>query len=160
MKLHKGIIYALKQEKTENSDGMDVCLCKLEKQKDNNTKITFSGAKRPLYYFEKSKNKLTRLKGDRKTIGGKKVGRNTISKFTNTKIILQKNDLIYLTTDGYIDQNNKERKRFGSKKLEKLLNNIANKTLVEQKQILEIELDNWQGTESQRDDITVIGIKL
>ncbi len=33
LKLHKGIIYALKQEKTENSDGMDVCLCKFRPQK-------------------------------------------------------------------------------------------------------------------------------
>ncbi len=160
LELHKGIIHALKQEKTDNSDGMDVCFCKIEKQEENKTKITFSGAKRPLYYFENNKNKFTKIKGDRKIIGGKKIGVNTISKFTDTEIILQKNDLIYLTTDGYIDQNNKERKRFGSKRLEFTINNIANKTLTEQKQTLETELDNWQGTEEQRDDITIIGIKL
>ena len=80
--------------------------------------------------------------------------------FTNKEIILQQNDLIYLTTDGYIDQNNKERKRFGTKKFENILNKIANMELSEQKQILETELDNWQRNEKQRDDITVVGIKL
>ena len=67
---------------------------------------------------------------------------------------------MYLTTDGYIDQNNKERKRFGTKIFENILNKIASKELSEQKQILETELDNWQSKEKQRDDITVIGIKL
>ena len=160
MQLHYGVVSALKQEETDNTDGMDVCLCKIEKQDNNKTKIIFSGAKRHLYYFEKNKNELVKVKGDRKTIGGKKKFRNTLSKFTNTEIFLQKNDLIYLTSDGYVDQNNKERKRFGSKKLEKILNTISSKTLTGQKQMLEIELDKWQGTEKQRDDITVIGVEL
>ncbi len=158
LQLHKGVVYALKQEKTNNVDGMDVCLCKIEERKEEKI-ITFAGAKRPLYYFEKEKNELTKLKGDRKTIGGK-IGRNQITSFTNQEIILQKNDLIYLTTDGYIDQNNKERKRFGSKNLEELINNISNKTLEEQKQILENKLDNWKIGTEQRDDITILGIRL
>ena len=47
-----------------------------------------------------------------------------------------------------------------SKKIEQIITEIATKELSEQKQILETELDNWQDNEKQRDDITVIGIKL
>ena len=73
---------------------------------------------------------------------------------------MQKHDLLYLTSDGYVDQNNKERRRFGSKKFTDILNKIALKKLTEQKQILETELAQWQGNEKQRDDITIVGIKL
>ncbi len=161
LQLHNGIYLSLKQATSDNTDGMDVCLCRIDKNtiKPNEIKVTFSGAKRPLYYFKKQKNTLTRIKGDRKTIGGKPT-RNMLAKFTNTEIILQKEDLIYLTTDGYIDQNNSERIRLGSRKFENIISNNANKPLNEQKQILETELNNWQILEQQRDDITVVGIKL
>ncbi len=159
LQLHNGIYESLKQATSSNTDGMDVCLCCIESENTQQFKITFSGAKRPLYYFEKEKNKLTRIKGDRKTIGGK-IRINSLTHFSNKEIVLQKNDLLYLTTDGYVDQNNKERQKIGSPKLKEILNNIANKQLMEQKQILETELDNWQSEEIQRDDITVVGIKL
>ncbi len=159
LQLHNGIYESLKQATSSNTDGMDVCLCCIESENTQQFKITFSGAKRPLYYFEKEKNKLTRIKGDRKTIGGK-IRINSLTHFSNKEIVLQKNDLLYLTTDGYVDQNNKERQKIGSPKLKEILNNIANKPLSEQKQILETELDNWQAEEKQRDDITVVGIKL
>ena len=154
---------SLKQEITENKDGMDVCLCRIDSNRTHSNlthyKITFTGAKRPLFYYESNKKELFKLKGDRKCIGGNYQQANNIN-FTNQEIILQKDDLIYLTTDGYIDQNNKERKRFGTTKLTKILSEIANKPLAEQKQILETELDKWKRNEKQRDDITVIGIKL
>ena len=178
-KLNLEIKQSLQQDITENHDGMDLCLCRIEEKQHKDTtlknsnqthstlknsnqihyKITFSGAKRPLFYYKLQEKELVRQKGDRKSIGGIMQKYNKIV-FTNKEIILQQNDLIYLTTDGYIDQNNKKRKRFGTKKFENILNKIANMELSEQKQILETELDNWQRNEKQRDDITVVGIKL
>ncbi|MBN2663755.1 MAG: SpoIIE family protein phosphatase [Bacteroidales bacterium] len=149
---------SLKQDITENQDGMDVCLCKIEKTVDAEMKIVFTGAKRPLFYYKSNEQELNKLKGDRKSIGGKVLYNKT--KFTNQEIFLYKNDLIYLTTDGYVDQNNKERERFGTTRFERIINQIAIKPLSEQQQILETELDKWQGDEKQRDDITVIGVQL
>ena len=183
-KLNSEIRKSLKQDITENRDGMDICLCRIDEKQHKDTtqtnstlknsnqtnstlknsnltnyKITFAGAKRPLYYYKSQEKELVRQKGDRKSIGGIIIKENK-EIFTNQEIILQQNDLIYLTTDGYIDQNNKKRKRFGTKKFENILNKIANMELSEQKQILETELDKWQNNEKQRDDITVIGIKI
>ena len=158
---------ALRQEQTDNTDGMDLCLCKIEHKslsktsnfKTANIKITFSGAKRNLFYYPQKSKQLELLKADRKTIGGILISRNK-TLFTNHDIFLDKGDILYLTTDGYIDQNNSKRKRYGTPKLKVLLNQIATKSLPEQQQILETTLDNWQGSEEQRDDITVIGVKL
>ena len=55
-KLNRGIRWALKQDATQNRDGMDVCLCRLEKQADGTTKLTFSGAKLPLFLAIAKKN--------------------------------------------------------------------------------------------------------
>ena len=157
--LNLGVIKALNQDTTNNNDGMDICLCSVAPNSNlTHYKITFAGAKRPLYYFKTQEKKLIKQTGSRMSIGGR--SKNSCINFTSKEIILQKNDLIYLTSDGYIDQNNKERKRFGTKHLENILNKITDRPLPEQKQVLEIELDKWQGTERQRDDITVIGIKI
>ena len=155
--LNKGVISALNQEHTDNRDGMDVCLCRIEK--GENTKILFSGAKRDLIYYKASNNSLEFLKGERKSIGGNLSVRN-LQKFTNQELNLSQGDVLYLTTDGFIDQNDKKRKRFGSKKFNNLLKDNAEKPLNEQKIILENALDEWQQGVEQRDDITVLGIKI
>ena len=149
---------SLKQDMNKNMDGMDMCLCSVKKINDKETKIVFSGAKNPLFYYKFIENKLYKLTGDRKSIGG--YYQHEQIKFTNQEIILHKNDIIYLTTDGYIAQNNKARRRFGTKRLKAILHQNAAKELTEQKQILETELAKWQETEMQLDDITVVGIKI
>ena len=73
--------------------------------------------------------------------------------------MLQKNDLIYLFTNGYTDQNSSERKAFGRQGLINLIQQNAGITLDEQKRELEKVLDKHQGFELQRDDITVVYIK-
>ena len=163
-KLNYEIRKSLKQDITENHDGMDICLCRIQEEQNKTSnlthyKIIFSGAKRPLYYYKSQKNELDKLKGDRINIGGI-IQKHKKVPFTNQEIILQQNDLIYLTTDGYADQNDKNRKRFGTKKFENVLSKIASKDLPEQEQIIATELEQWQGKEEQRDDITIVGVKL
>jgi len=156
--LQRGIEKALRQDQTENNDGMDVCLCKIEDIEDEKYNISFTGAKRSLYYFEKSKNEVHELKADRISIGGTKY---TIEKeFTVQNKILAKNDILYFSTDGYIDQNNRDRKRFGSKEFVENLTKISNYKMEEQCKLLSEFLYKWMDGAEQRDDITVIGLKL
>ena len=72
---------------------------------------------------------------------------------------MHKNDIIYLLSDGYIDQNNEKRKKIGSKNFTSTLNEIKDLEISEQIKFLEQKLDEWQQNTFQRDDITVIGIK-
>ena len=151
------IIKLLNQNITNNTDGMDLSLCRIDKN-NNQIKIIFSGAKQKLFYSKN--NEIHIIKGDRSHIGGTIYNKNKDYNFTNKEIFLSTNDNVYLTTDGYIDQNNSLRKRFGTKRLKNKLSQITNKTLQEQKLFLETELIHWQGKEEQRDDIALIGIKL
>ena len=99
------------------------------------------------------------LKGTRKTIGGIKNTLNTLD-YESHELDLLTGDILYLTTDGFTDQNDNSRKRFGSQKFIELLHNNAFLPLIKQKNVIEKSLDEWQSDEKQRDDITVLGIKL
>ncbi len=158
IKLNDEVIKSLKQTQTDNQDGMDVCFCKIEKNSSEKIQLTFCGAKRPLFYYSNNQKQLKRLKGDRKTIGG--YVQNPKVKFSNQQILISKKDIIYLSTDGFVDQNNNERKRFGSTKFKNIIVKNVDKSLIIQKQIFEKELEIWQDNQPQRDDITLIGVKI
>ncbi len=157
--LDVGVRTALKQEQRINDDGMDVCLCLLEKIDDHQkTKITFAGAKRPLYYAEMPEKRVDILKGAPKSVGGGKI--NKRQTFSSQELILDKGDAIYLCSDGFIDQNSESQERLGTERFKALVSDIAHKSMLEQKEIFEKTLDKHQGKAEQRDDILLIGIRL
>ncbi len=80
----------------DTSDGMDIALCILDTEKKE---LQFSGANNPLYKI--SRNQLEIIKGDRMPIG---IHVNYNKPFTNHRIKIHQNDLIYLFSDGYADQ--------------------------------------------------------
>jgi PAS domain S-box-containing protein len=151
---------ALKQDKSANKDGMDVCLCYIEKTKSGEFDIRFSGAKRPLYIYENEAEEFSALRGDRKKIGGFFMDRSHIS-FSDQEVHLKQGDILYLSTDGIIDQNTKvDRKRFGSKRLISLLQDNIHLPLSSQMDEIQRAYLAYKGEEPQRDDITFVGIKL
>ena len=150
--LHKAIREALRQSENpsvELQDGMDVCLVKVERNR-----LVFSGAKRPLYIFQNGE--LLELKGDRYSIGGRQ--REAERKFTAHEVSIQDDTIIYLTTDGYVDQANPQRESFGSKRFRDLLKSIAQMRVDAQKEKLESELQAHQQNQPQRDDITMMSL--
>jgi serine phosphatase RsbU (regulator of sigma subunit) len=155
--LNQSIVKALRQGETDNQDGMDICLCKIKKTPRNSFEICFAGAKRDFVWISGETRKLDVLKADRISIGGTSKSKNHIN-FTEKKIELKSKDRIYLFSDGFADQNNKNREKFGVQSLYEILSNYESIEI--QKEILEYALSTWQGSEIQRDDITFIGIEL
>ncbi len=157
--LHKNVQEALRQQETDNNDGMDVGICSVEILEDHTARVIFAGAKRPLIYCNKENQTLHVIQGDRKSIGGTKNYRNKVQ-FSNKEIILREGEKFYLSTDGFVDQNNSERKRFGTSKLIQLLDANKSKTMASQRDELLKKLHEWQKNEPQRDDITIIGVEI
>jgi serine phosphatase RsbU (regulator of sigma subunit) len=81
-------------------------------------------------------------------------------KFSNHQLKLKKGDLLYLSSDGYADQNNANRRSYTTLQLKKLLESISSYSMTKQKQILEETLDQHMEGTDQRDDIMLIGVKL
>jgi serine phosphatase RsbU (regulator of sigma subunit) len=70
-------------------------------------------------------------------------------------------DLIYLFTDGYVDQiGGLERKTFKTVRFKRLLREISDKPLNEQRLILREEHEIWRAGQEQIDDILILGVKL
>lgn len=146
---------SLKQDRsgTESKDGMDVALCRFNA---DGRELVYAGANRPLWIVRSGG--LLEFKAFKQSIGGL---HPEGSNFREEKISLQKNDMIYLLSDGYADQfGGPQGKKFMSRKLKELLTSIANDKLSEQKAILDARLDEWRGELTQVDDILVIGIRI
>ena len=155
-KLNQGVKDTLKQETTGNNDGMDAAMVRIQEQ-GNSFKVTFGGAKNPLILI-KPDNSLENIKGSRASIGGAKMRRAKV--FEQQELTLQKGDHFYLFSDGYADQNGPTREKFGRDNMLKLLQESAELSLTEQQLKLEDTLQKHMGKAEQRDDITLIGIKL
>ncbi|WP_299453143.1 SpoIIE family protein phosphatase [uncultured Microscilla sp.] len=147
----------LRQQELGYANGMDVCLVVLESLKDS-VKIQFTGARRPLYVIKHGCQTIEELRGDRLSIGGRE-RRNQV-KFSSQQLILKTGSLLYLSSDGYADQNNLNRRPYTTNQLKTTLEKLKDYSMEKQKEILETKLQtHMQGTE-QRDDIMLIGVKL
>ncbi|MEM6298988.1 MAG: SpoIIE family protein phosphatase, partial [Bacteroidota bacterium] len=154
--LHEGIIEALHQNESKNADGMDIGLCRLEYVNQDEVILTYAGAKRPMYYTEGFL--LHEIKGDKQSIGGRR--RKKRDPYANQEIQLERGSIIYLTTDGYVDQCDMNRVKLGTLTLKRMLLDMTILPLDRQQERLEEVLDNHQGGAEQRDDITILGLKL
>jgi serine phosphatase RsbU (regulator of sigma subunit) len=167
--LHFGVRSALRQDNRTNDDGMDVCLIVLEKLDENGNvipsesenyaqmRLTYAGAKRPLYYV--MEGELATLEATKRSIGG---GRNVVQKpFAQQTLLLPKGTMIYLATDGYADQNNPEKEKIGSNTLKSWLQEIAHEDVALQEiKLLTRLIDHMRDENAQRDDITLVGVRV
>jgi serine phosphatase RsbU (regulator of sigma subunit) len=132
-------------------DGMDVGICVIEKQK---RKMQFAGAFIPLYLVRN--NKLTEIRGDKIIIGMNNEG----MPYKNHELDIYKDDVIYMFSDGYVDQfGGEENKKFMYRRFRYLLLNIHHYPFADQKAILEENMRNWMGKNQQVDDMLVLGFR-
>jgi serine phosphatase RsbU (regulator of sigma subunit) len=153
--LRDKIIKSLGQtgQKDETKDGMEMALCVLDA---NNHKLQYSGAFRPMYLLRQ--DELIVIRGDAMPIGIYNIKEVP---FTNKEVPIQEDDMIYLFTDGYVDQiGGLERKTFKSVRFKALLKEIHSKPLDEQRHILREEHEIWRSGSEQIDDIMILGVRL
>lgn len=153
-KLNQAIKRTLKQETKEGltDDGLDIGIISFH----HDNRITFSGAKCSL--FIKNKNKLDILKGDRKSIGYRRTDEDY--DFTQISMKLDSTDILYMTTDGYLDQNGKDNKpSFGTKNFMQVIEDHYSKPMDEQREAFIAAINDYMGDETQRDDITLFACK-
>lgn len=153
-RLRENIILALKQHgaKSGQKDGMDVAAITIDFEKQT---LEFSGANNPLYVV---KNEiLIETKGDKMPVSV----HPRMNPFSNKIISLLPNDCIYIFSDGYADQfGGPEGKKFKYQPFKELLVSLKEKTMIEQKEILNTTFENWKGDFDQIDDVLIIGIKI
>jgi serine phosphatase RsbU (regulator of sigma subunit) len=153
--LHLELRSVLQQHESKNDDGMDIALCSFENTTEG-IKLTFAGAKRNLMLF--SGEIYEKIRGNKRSIGGKQ--KTFAPDFENKEVILKKNDLIYLYSDGFYDQHNEKREKYGSERFEFFIKKIYELPLEEQKKALEEEFEKFKKNQKQRDDVTLLAVKI
>lgn len=135
-------------------DGAEIGLCVVNKQFGQ---LIYAGAGMPLIAY--MDNVLGEIKGDRQKIGYKKSDPQFV--YENYRISLKPESVFYITTDGFLDQNNETSPvAFGKKRFREIIVNNATQHLSEQKEVFIKELKKYQGAAKQRDDITLLAIKI
>jgi len=153
--IHTRLKETLGQDKKNSlaNDGADIALCLIDKK---NNKILFAGAK--LSFFVENKGQITEYKGARHSVGYS--WRKEVV-FEDCEIEASPGSVVYMTTDGLLDQNSEEGKGgLGRKGFISFLETIAGKSLTVQKQKVEELISTRLTKVEQRDDITVMGFEI
>jgi len=185
--VRKGIIKSLKQTEKGQKDGMDAAFCCLissptseatvrSNDRGNPTHkytLQYAGANNPLFIIRKGAKSSEIYKEAlpfKEGLGGavikpdkQPIGYLTAEQkpFTHHEIQLQTGDTIYIFSDGYVDQfGGPQNKKFMIKRFRELLLSIQEKSMNEQKEILDKNIEDWRGNKDQVDDILVIGVRI
>jgi len=139
-------------KKHEQKDGMDMAICVINTKTNE---LQFSGAHNPLVLIREGK--MIEFKGDRMPVG---IHRKE-KQFSNHEYTLQKDDKLYVYSDGFADQiNDKDRSKYKSKRFKEFLLKTSNISMQEQKQMLHKECISWKGSYKQIDDVVILGVKI
>ncbi len=152
--LNQGVQNAFRSNdvKTNSNDGMDISVISINKKQE----LMYAGANRPLIIIRN--NEIIELKPDKTAIGGRT---DFNFKFEEQLFQLNKNDMVYMFSDGYADQfGGVNNKKFLIKRLKDLM--LKNSTLLmeTQKEKLKSEFMEWKKDVNQLDDVLIMGIRI
>lgn len=139
-------------EKSEEDvkDGMDIALCSID-----GSKLQYAGAHNPLWIIRNGE--LIETKANKQPIGQF----DNPEPYTTHNFELEKGDSIYIFSDGYVDQFGGEKgKKFKAKAFRELLLSIQDKSMEEQKTIIDKAFETWRGSLEQVDDVCIIGVRI
>lgn len=139
-------------------DGMDMALCIYDSK---NSLLEYAGAQNPLYLIRNGKLKIYRA--DKMAIAD--TGRHSGS-FTSHSIELQENDMIYIFSDGYVDQfGGPQGKKFYYEPFRNMLIEISGMRAEDQLRHVESRMESWRMSSpkheryEQVDDMLIIGMR-
>ncbi len=154
----------------DQKDGIDMGIAIIDQEKKE---LQFGGANIPLFLIRKKNEEglmesdimpslenedyeLFRIKADKQPIGVHWEEED----FSTQVVRLQDEDSLYMFTDGIADQyGGKNRKKYKSRRLKKLLLSIQAESMEDQRILIEAAFDNWRGNHEQIDDVCMMGLK-
>lgn len=146
--------------RTENleagsSDGMELSLVAIDKSFNT---MKFAGAHRPIFVVRDGE--LTEHKGDAFGVGGFYQNKK-MEKFSALDVPIREGDMVYLFSDGFVDQfDPTSGKKYLTKNFMELLRKLAPLPASKQKMALEAEFHQFAKGSPQIDDVLVLGFRI
>ena len=136
-----------------SKDGLDICLCKINKQTN---KMHYCGANRNLWIFDERGLK-QEIKATKAGIGGHT---RLDQVYITNEISINSNDLFLLSTDGYADQFGGDKmKKITTKQFKLWVQQTTGMGFKEKEKFLLDSFFKWKNSSSQIDDVCVLGFK-
>ncbi len=124
--------------------------------------IKFSGAESPFFY-RKPDGEIVTVKGTRKSVGYKQCPMDYEYKETIIENV-EEGTKVFLTTDGYLDQNGGPKDfPFGKKKFTQIIEDYGEETMADLQEMFMYEMAEWEEqieNNDRNDDMTVIGFTI
>ena len=143
---------------SETNDGCDAAMVRVHSEKQL---LEYAGAKIDLFHVD-HQGQIHRYKSNRISLGYK--DQNKASVLPTTIINYQKGDLFAIVTDGLFDQpggNNTSRPvSFGYRRFTQIITSYKDKKCTDIAEQLQLAFLAWQGSQTRRDDVTVVLFKL
>jgi tetratricopeptide (TPR) repeat protein len=144
------VVQEFEKSEEDVKDGMDIALCSIE-----GMKLQYAGAYNPLWIIRNGE--IIETKANKQPIGQF----DHPEPYTTHSFNLEKGDAIYIFSDGYVDQFGGEKeKKFKAKAFKKLLLSLQDKSMEEQKIVIDETFETWKGNLEQIDDVCVIGVRI
>ncbi len=149
------VLQTFSKSDEEVKDGMDISLLAIYDTKENEVHVKWAGANNPLWYVKDGV--MMDIKSHKQPIG---ITDNSTN-FPTHSIYLNKNDMLFLFTDGYPDQfGGESAKKFKLKNLQELFATNAHLPPKQQLDVYVSTFENWKGLLEQVDDVCILGIKI
>ncbi len=143
------VIHELGDDENALNDGMDISLCVL-----NQNTLFWSGANRPLWIVRN--HEIIEFKGDKQPVGRF----HNYFPFSLQQVNLKSGDLVFVFTDGYIDQfGGHQGKKFKANQLKEKLIELCDMDSEDIRENLANTFTEWKGDLEQVDDVCLIGFK-
>ncbi|MCB0790455.1 MAG: SpoIIE family protein phosphatase [Flavobacteriales bacterium] len=154
-RLRDEVITTLRQRDGEGTrDGMDIALCSIDPVART---LTYAGAFNPIYLVRDGQ--LIECPADRMPIGLH--GTEELTAFNGGRIDHRAGDMLYLFSDGFIDQfGGPQDKKFGRARFKRTLASIASLPAPQQRVRLLGALELWSKGGAPVDDILIAGVRL
>ena len=138
----------------EIRDGMDISLCSIDIESGD---LEWSGANNPLWIIRSGNDTIEEIVPDKQPIGMFV----TKEPFTNNYLKVNKGDLLYLFSDGFVDQfGGVNGKKYKSPNFQKFILSIKDNQMDKQLVALRNEFISWKGDLEQIDDVCVMGVRI
>lgn len=152
--LNQQIKETLRQQQKDElaDDGLDLSLCYVQDRE-----MVFAGGGTTIFVMEHHEG-LQMYKGDKRSLGYRRTPSDYV--YTNKQVQIGEGTIVYMATDGIFDQNGGDKGlSFGKSRLKHFISTHAGLPLKEQEAQFRKQLAEFQGHETQRDDMLVLAFQ-
>jgi len=136
---------------------IDISMASIERQIGEKVSIRYIGAKQNLLIFSRQERQIKIVASENQYIG---INASSEKKFKEKLELAQKGDIIYLFSNGILDQRSPKNEKFKQEGLLSLIDKVGVLPVFRQKEIIKSGFQTFMQNKNIDDNVTLLGIRL